>query len=162
MSADQPFQDAAAQLDYPMAVVTAAAGGERSGCLVGFHSQCSIKPPRYLVCLSKANHTYPVAVAADRLAVHLLDASEVALAAHFGELTGDEVDKFAGLAVEAGPGGVPVLADCRAWFAGRVLDRIDLGDHTGFVLDPEGGRVSGPLGQLGFQRVRNLHPGHEA
>ena len=36
-------------LDYPVFVVTAAHGEERSGCLVGFATQASIDPPRMLV-----------------------------------------------------------------------------------------------------------------
>ena len=38
------------QLDYSMLVVTAAANDERAGCLIGFASQVSIHPPRFLVC----------------------------------------------------------------------------------------------------------------
>ena len=30
-----------------MVVVTTAQGDERAGCLVGFHAQSSIEPPRY-------------------------------------------------------------------------------------------------------------------
>jgi len=48
-------------LDYPMFIVTAAAGGEREGCLVGFATQSSIDPPRFVVCLSKNNRTYRMA-----------------------------------------------------------------------------------------------------
>jgi len=40
------FHDLAADLDYPMLIVTAAADGERAGCLVGFAAQCSIDPLR--------------------------------------------------------------------------------------------------------------------
>ena len=39
-------------LDYPMFIVTTRAGDERSGCLVGFASQVSIRPRRFLVGLS--------------------------------------------------------------------------------------------------------------
>ena len=48
-------------LDGPMAIVTAFDGRERSGCLVGFHTQCSIAPSRWIVCISKKNHTYGIA-----------------------------------------------------------------------------------------------------
>ena len=48
----EAFDDVMASLDPPMAVVTAASGGERAGCLVGFHAQCSIDPPRFLVDVS--------------------------------------------------------------------------------------------------------------
>ena len=64
MTTADPFDSLMASLDPPMVVVTAAAGGERAGCLVGFHSQSSIEPARCCVWLSKANHTYRVALLA--------------------------------------------------------------------------------------------------
>src|SRR3954469_9365366 len=82
-------------LEYPMYVVTAAVDGERSGCLAGFVTQCSIDPPTMLVCISKANHTHAVAQAATTLVVHFLGAEDEALARLFGERTGDDIDKFA-------------------------------------------------------------------
>ena len=79
-----------AGLDYPMYVVTVAdAGtGERAGCLVGFATQCSISPMRFLVCLSRANHTHRVAAGSGILAVHALGVGQRDLAALFGEQTG--------------------------------------------------------------------------
>ena len=64
-------------LEYPMYVVTAAAGGDRDGCLVGFATQCSIHPPRFLVCLSVKNRTLRIAKAASVLAVHLVAARQM-------------------------------------------------------------------------------------
>ena len=62
--------DIAAELGPALVIVTTAAGGERAGCLVGFHAQSSMDPQRYCVWLSKANHTARVAQRADYLAVH--------------------------------------------------------------------------------------------
>jgi flavin reductase (DIM6/NTAB) family NADH-FMN oxidoreductase RutF len=72
------------RLDYPMLVVTAEADGERAGCLVGFATQCSIQPARFLVCLSRRNHTFRVAGRAGTLVVHALGPDDRALAALFG------------------------------------------------------------------------------
>ncbi|WP_206328591.1 flavin reductase, partial [Streptomyces sp. Tu 4128] len=72
------------RLDPDMCVVTAAAGGERAGCLVGFSSQCSIDPIRYVVWLSEVNRTYRVASSADVLAVHLLARDQRGTAELFG------------------------------------------------------------------------------
>ena len=96
----------------PMIVVTAQYRGERGGCLVGFHTQCSIEPPRYAVWLSKANHTTRVALQATHLAVHFLGPDDHDLAALFGEQTGDDVDKFSQCESASGPCDVPVLT---AW-----------------------------------------------
>jgi flavin reductase (DIM6/NTAB) family NADH-FMN oxidoreductase RutF len=154
-------EEIADQIDYPMWVVTTAAAGERSGCLVGFLTQCSIDPVRWLVCLSHANHTASVAAQASTLVVHLLRAGDVEVARHFGEETGDEVDKFAGVPCTDGPDGAPVLEGLD-WFAGRILSRHDLGDHTGYLLEPIDGSCSGGSPPLGFQQVRDLDPGHDA
>ncbi|QKW18129.1 flavin reductase [Kitasatospora sp. NA04385] len=153
-------------LDQPVYVVTAEAGGDRAGCLVGFGSQCSIRPERFAVWLSHANHTHRVAARATALAVHLLppDDAGTALARLFGEYTGDEVDKFARAAWRPGPAGVPVLAGAAAWFVGRVVGRIEGGDHTGFLLDPlaDGTDAPPPPAVLTLRDVSDLDPGHPA
>lgn len=156
------FDDLVGWLDYPMAIVTAHDGERRAGCLVGFGSQCSIDPPRYMVWLSKKNHTYAVAKGADRLAVHVLTRENRPLAELFGTVTGFDEDKFARCAWQDGPGGVPLLTDCPQWFVGRVLTREDTGDHEAVLLAPEAVSDRTGLGQLGFQEVRDLDAGNEA
>ena len=164
------FDRLAAQLDYPMVIVTAAARGERSGCLVGFTTQCSIHPPRYLVCISKLNHTYEVADRAEALGVHFpADGPEdVALAELFGEETGDEVDKFERCSWHPAFDGVtPLLDGIGRWFLGRVVEHFDAGDHVAYLLDPVQARSDGPERpgrprQLGFQAVKDMPPGHPA
>jgi flavin reductase (DIM6/NTAB) family NADH-FMN oxidoreductase RutF len=123
-------------VDPPLYIVTAAAGGERSGCLVGFATQCSIHPPRFLVCISVLNHTYGVAQRAEVIGVHRVGKDQRHLAAHFGELTGDEEDKFAGVPWHLGEFGAPLLDEARAVFEGRVIERFRLGDHVGHLLEP--------------------------
>lgn len=121
-------------VDTPMSIVTAASGMERSGCLVGFWTQCSIHPVRCLIMLSKTNHTFRVARFASTLAIHVLREGDQALAEHFGAITGDDVDKFAGLAWNVGPGGAPVLEGID-WFAGTVGQVYDVGDHVAVIID---------------------------
>lgn len=156
------FATLAAALDYPMFIVTTSDDREPSGCLVGFTTQCSIDPPRFLVCLSKANRTERVADRAEVLVVHLVEGIDFELAELFGGETGDEVDKFAAVRWQPGPGGAPVLDDCPRWFAGRILERFDLGDHVGYLLDPIDGaaEATGPF--ITFQSARAIDPGHPA
>lgn len=150
------------RLNPEMCVVTAVAGAERSGCLVGFSCQCSIDPVRYVVWISKANHTYRVACAADCLAVHLLTREQHGLAALFGGRTGDRTDKFAEVPWRAGYGGSAVLEAAAAWFVGTVEERVDGGDHVGFVLGPVdwGEGTRGPL--LRLDDALDITPGHPA
>ncbi|WP_371502935.1 flavin reductase family protein [Kitasatospora sp. NBC_00374] len=156
------FDAFAALLDYPVYVVTAAVP-EPTGCLVGFAGQCSIHPARFVVWISRANHTHAAALAADILAVHLLP-PEHRLAELFGGRSGDDTDKFARVEWYDGPHGVPVLAEAPAWFAGRVLDRVEgWGDHTGLLLAPvavHAPRTSVPV--LSYRHVADIDAGHPA
>ena len=149
-------------LDYPMFIVTARAGDELAGCLVGFATQCSIDPLRFIVCLSDKNRTFQVAEDAELLAVHLVPEDADELAELFGSETGDEIDKFARVPWTAGPGGLPVLDACGSWFAGRILQRHDVGDHWAFVLEPVSGEDDTKQGAFMFQEARWIEPGHEA
>jgi flavin reductase (DIM6/NTAB) family NADH-FMN oxidoreductase RutF len=159
MTENTDFGRLTGQLSYPMLIVTATGRHGPAGCLVGFHTQCSIDPPRFLVCMSGKNYTSRVAATADVLGVHFLDASHSELSVLFGEQTGDHVDKFAECEWEE-RAGIAVLTKVSAWFAGLVLQRIELGDHTGYLLEPVTASVPGELRQLSFQHVKTLRPGH--
>jgi len=157
------FDNMVSLLDYPMFIVTTTAGDAPAGCLVGFTSQTSINPPRFLVGLSRKNHTFAVAQDAEYLAVHLLPRAELALATLFGEKTGDDTDKFAECAWHSGPEGMPILDAAPAWFVGHVTRRFDLGDHVGHLVEPVAGSAPDDLGELiTFSDVRDLEPGHDA
>lgn len=160
--AERTFQELVAQLDYPMFIVTVATGGERSGCLIGFATQCSIHPPRFLAGLSDKNRTYRVAHGAGSAAIHLVPEDATELAELFGGETGDEVDKFERCSWRPGPDGVPLLEDCPNRFVGRIVERIDFGDHAGLVLEPVFAEADEKSAQLGFHRAKRIEPGHEA
>jgi flavin reductase (DIM6/NTAB) family NADH-FMN oxidoreductase RutF len=160
---DDAFDAIMESVDARMVVVTASSGSERAGCLVGFHSQSSIEPARYSVWLSKANHTYRVALRSTHLGVHFLTAHDLQLAERFGTLTGDETDKFAGLAVRSGDGDVPLLENCANWVVLRRTALLDEGgDHVCVAgeIVAAGGR--GTFEALRLSRVSHLVPGHSA
>ncbi|MFD0331738.1 flavin reductase family protein [Streptacidiphilus monticola] len=128
---------------------------------MGFATQCSIDPPRFMVWISKANHTFGVALRAATLAVHLVS-PDSGLPELFGGRTGDEIDKFARVDWSAGPGGVPVLAGASAWFAGHVEGRMDGGDHVGFLLAPLAGEVRSDEHPIQLSEASDIEPGHPA
>jgi flavin reductase (DIM6/NTAB) family NADH-FMN oxidoreductase RutF len=159
----QAFDRVVASANEAMVVVTAAAGERRAGCLVGFHSQTSIEPRRYTVWLSKANHTYRVALSATHLAVHFLTTADRDLAEVFGALSGDDVDKFARCDWEPGPEGVPLLRRCpNRLVVVRAILLDDGGDHVAVSGLPIAARATGDFTPLRYADVRDLVPGHEA
>ena len=159
---EQRFQHLVGGLDYPLFVVTAAAGEERDGCLVGFATQCSIHPPLFLVCISDKNRTHRIAERADYLVVHEVLEERRDLAELFGGETADETDKLARVGWRPGPGGAPIVRGLENWFAGRIAKQIYWsGDHTGFVLEPVAAEAHGDGTELSFQEAKDIEPGHE-
>ena len=158
---ERDFARLMTRLDYSLFIVTAADGEQRAGCLIGFASQVSIDPPRFLACLSDKNRTHRVATGCQTLVVHMVPQNASELAELFGGQTGDEIDKFARCEWTPGPGAAPVLSELGSWFCGRVLERRRFGDHTGFLLEPLEVHLGAGHDTLTFRRARWIEPGHE-
>ena len=152
------FEGLVGELEYPMFILTAPGP---LGCLVGFTTQASIDPPRFIACLSHQHRTFRDGHDAPALGVHAVPADAGDLAELFGGETQDEVDKFARVDWREGPEGVPILARCQNWFVGRVLERLDAGDHDAFLVEPIAGE-SGEQAEFTFHRAKRIDPGHEA
>jgi flavin reductase (DIM6/NTAB) family NADH-FMN oxidoreductase RutF len=148
--------------DYPLYVVTAGSEAEPSGCLAGFVTQASMEPVRFIVCVSKINHTFGIAAGSTGLGLHLLGADQTETASLFGEQTGDLIDKFARVQWSPGSTGVPILYECAAWVEGRVIDRMDGGDHEAFLIAVvDGGAGAGThTGRFTLSDATNFEPGH--
>ena len=162
-AAEETFQRLVAQLDYPMFIATVAAGGERAGCLIGFATQCQHRP----AALPRGHLGQEPHVPGGGRRGHDGDPPRARgcagdLAELFGGETGDEVDKFARAEWREGPGGVPLLDGCPNRFVGRIVERIDFGDHVGMVLEPFFAEADEDSAQLGFHRAKRIEPGHEA
>jgi flavin reductase (DIM6/NTAB) family NADH-FMN oxidoreductase RutF len=153
-----------------MVIVTTVADDRRAGCLVGFHCQCGIDPPQYAIWLSRANHTYAVAFAAEVFAVHWVPADRHDLAELFGGATHDDADREVGgdklsrCEWSEGPDGVPLLADCPDRFVGRRVAWLDVdADHTCVVLDPiEAWAADPPASRLRLAAASDITAGHPA
>ncbi len=148
--------------NYPIYVVTAFADGEMSGCVAGFVTQSSMDPVRFIICVSRANHTYPVARRSEGLALHLLGSDQRDVASLFGETTGDVVDKFADVSWSTGVTGAPRLTECAAWIEGLVMGSFDAGDHEAFVVAVLDGGSGPHEGRLMLEDVSDFEPGHPA
>ena len=106
---------------------------------MGFATQTSIDPPRFLACISIKNRTYRVPSGREALAVQLVPEGAEELAELFGGRDRRRGGQVRALRLAPGPDGLPLLEDCPSWFAGRIVERHALGDHSGFLLEPFAG-----------------------
>ena len=157
------FDRLMASTDPPLVVVTTVAEDERAGCLVGFHAQSSIDPQHYCVWLSKANHTYRVALRAKHFAVHFLTAADLPVAERFGTLSGEDTDKFAGLDLEVDEHGVPLLGACPNRLSLERIALLDDGsDHVCLTTRVSSAETDGDFEPLRVSSAAHLTPGHES
>jgi flavin reductase (DIM6/NTAB) family NADH-FMN oxidoreductase RutF len=155
------FEALMSGVDPAMIIVTTATDTERGGCLVGFHSQSSIEPERYSIWLSKANHTYRLALRATHLGVHYLTSRDMELAELFGTVTGDDVDKFQRTPHTLGAGGVPVIDACANWLVVEKIALLDEGgDHVCISTQPIAAQASERYEPLRLSSVAHLKAGH--
>ena len=155
--------DAIAELaDYPLYVVTTSVSDRVSGCLAGFVTQCSIRPLRFIVCVSKANVTYGIAERSKSLALHLLGSDQGDVASLFGEVSGHEAEKFAKVEWSRGVTGAPVLADCAAWVEGSIINRMSSGDHEAFLMSVTDGGVGNHTGRFMLHDAGDFEAGQPA
>ena len=155
------FNAIVGNLEYPMFIVTARAGDERLGCLVGFATQTSIDPPRFAVCLSHRNRTYRRGHDADVLGVHCVPADARRWPSCSAARPGTRSTSSRAATGTTGPRACPILDACVNWFVGRVLHRIAAGDHDLFLLEPVAASA-GDQDEFTFHRAKRIEPGHEA
>ena len=161
MNSDE-FDELISAGDPAMIVVTAAGSAGRAGCLVGFHSQCSISPFRYAIWISTANHTAHVAPTAEHLGLHFLSAPDRHLAELFGSVSGDDADKFERCSHTQRRNGVPELTDCaNRMIVRRVATLDEGGDHLCLTVEPIA-VTHGPYDPLRLSMVADISAGHPA
>ncbi|UQU67688.1 flavin reductase family protein [Couchioplanes caeruleus] len=107
-------------------VTTVDAGGGHRGFTATAFASLSMAPPSVLVCLDRGSQCLPAFATAPAMAIHLLRDDQADVAVRFAT---KGIDKFAGLAVDRGLGGVPLLPGTLGRLECRLVRRISAGDH---------------------------------
>lgn len=112
-------------------VVTARApNGEPVGLTISSFNSVSLDPPLILWSLSGDSPSLEVFRNASHYAVNVLSREQQWLSDRFASRGND---RFAGLPLRDGLGGVPLLEDCCAWFECANAAQHPGGDHLIFV-----------------------------
>ena len=145
-----------------MFIVTANAGGEPLGCLVGFTTQASIDPPRFIACLSHRNRTYRLGKDARALGVHAVpaDAERPRRSSSAARPPTRRTSSRARRGTK-GPRASRSSSAARTGSSAASWRATDAGDHDAFLLEPIAGS-STEEDEFTFHRAKRIDPGHEA
>jgi 3-hydroxy-9,10-secoandrosta-1,3,5(10)-triene-9,17-dione monooxygenase reductase component len=111
-------------------VTTRSSAGEDIGLTANSFNSVSLDPPMVLWSLARKSLSLPAFLESGYFAVHVLAASQEDLSVTFATRG---ADKFAGLTVTRGAGGIPLLPGCSALFQCKTAFNYEGGDHVIFV-----------------------------
>lgn len=120
------FRDALGQFGTGVTVVTCATPSGPIGITANSFASVSLDPPLVLWSPAKTSSRYPLFMAADHFAVHVIGADQDALCRGFARAA----DAFDGQDWETCPKGVPLLNGALARFECTTQDVHDAGDHS--------------------------------
>jgi flavin reductase (DIM6/NTAB) family NADH-FMN oxidoreductase RutF len=130
------FRDALGMFATGITVVTSRTpAGEPIGLTVNSFNSVSLDPPLIVWSLSNDLPNRPLFEACEYYVINVLAEDQADLSQRFAGRMGD---KFAGLEIEHGPDGVPLLKGCCARFVCRNTVRHAGGDHVVFISEVVG------------------------
>ena len=97
--------------------------------------------PRLLVGIWKGNYTHEFIVNSGAFTIHLLRPDQLGLVRNFGFYTGRDRNKFENVHYRTGVTGSPVLTDAHSFAECRVINAMDGGDMTAFLVSVEEGGI---------------------
>jgi len=167
---DREFRDALGLFATGVVVITSAgsdgyASGDRSGYLgatVSSFSSVSLDPPLILFSIGRHSKAFAAWQSVDSFAVNILGENQSALSTRFARAL---TDKWDGVSVCPGLGGVPLLSDALAWIECRSYAKYHGGDHLIIVgqvlsLTARSGAGARPLVFFGGKyRQIDVNPG---
>ena len=122
-------------MPYGIYVLTSSHEERINGMIASWVSQVSYDPLLIMVAVHTNRYSHQLIDKGGCLALHVLARDQADLLRRFKG--SDPQAKFDGLQWQRGKTGCPILADCIAYFEGRIVDRFRPGNHTLFFAEVE-------------------------
>ena len=134
-----------AGLTSPLAAVSVRVGDVVNAQIAVAISSASIVQhrPRLIVQIYHTNYTHRLIAESGALAVNFLNQSQLPLIWQLGMRSGRDCDKLADVAYTSGPTGCPLLEGSFGYLDCRVVNAMDGGDMTAFLVEAVAGITNG-------------------
>ena len=127
----------------PVIAITSSWDGKVNGQIAVTAVTSSIvhEIPRLLVGIWKGNYTHEFITNSKAFTIHLLRKDQISLVKNFGFYTGREREKFENISYNVGITGSPVLQDAHSYAECSVINAMDGGDMTAFLVSVVDGGI---------------------
>ncbi|BBL78711.1 oxidoreductase [Rubrobacter xylanophilus] len=133
--------EAMRHLTHGVYVLGTRRGRQSNAMTASWVMQACERPPAVAVAIRQDRYTHDMVLESGTFALSILRDSQVKLAHHFSETSGEYHDKLQGVPYGLTPGGSPYLLDCLAYLDCRVMDTARAGDHTLLVGEVTAGET---------------------
>jgi 4-nitrophenol 2-monooxygenase / 4-nitrocatechol 4-monooxygenase, reductase component len=128
------FRDVIGRFASGVTVISTLRSDADLGTTASAVSSLSMDPPMLLICMNRTSETGQAILEAGRFVVNILGEDQAEIAKRFAS---KGADKFAGVEVERGIGGLPRIARALGHLECRVAETATGGTHTVFLSNVE-------------------------
>lgn len=114
--------------------------------------------PRLIVGIWKGNYTHSFIYSSKKLCIHLLNEDQLDLVRNFGFYTGRDTQKFRNLSYKSKLTGCPVLNYCHSYAECEVINGMDGGDMTVFLVNVINGGINSQSNWMTLEYFYNNAP----
>ena len=132
-------------LSAPLAAISTHSGDVSNAQIAVAITAASIVPrrPRLIVQIYHTNYTHGLIASAGVLAINFLETSQLPLIWELGMHSGRDGDKLASVSYTTGATGSPLLEGCFGFLDCQVVNAMDGGDMTAFLVEAVAAQTNG-------------------
>ena len=133
-------------IPYGLYVLTAeSAGGEVAASTVNWVTQASFEPPLLAVGVKTDSGAHSIIKESKVFALNVLGKGQDSMAFSFFKPVEREGNSIAGEPFSSGSAGAPVLSNAPAFLECKLVETVEIGDHSIFVGEVVDAGLSNPL-----------------
>ncbi len=117
--------------------------GNTTGMLASWVQQASFEPPMLTVAVNAKRYLNGWLEKSPEVVLNLLGESQASYLGHFGKGFEPDEEAFEGVATATAANGLPALAEALGHLSGRVVSKLETGDHVVYAVEIIGG-AAGP------------------
>jgi len=159
-SLDPDLDKAIGRLSGGLYIITATKGNLSGAMLASWVVQASFNPPGFTIAVAKDRAIESLMQVGDQFVLNILAQDNYqALMKHFLKRFPPGTDRFAGVNIQIGGNGSPILSDALAYLECQVISRMECSDHWIIYSQVQQGKVSNPeiLTAVHHRKVGNYY-----